>query len=174
MSQHPPSACYSQILMSNHARPLHLQRSRVLAILLPLAALLMIATACGGTINPTQNGTGALAANQVLILPNVGTQDIGVLDPALGVAAIIPSWVHGVSLNGEGRSSSAIGQMSTCCNIRIYHAPYLLRLWQGELVSLQTLDEGRTAQVRPDPGSKTLLECLALFELLGGSTQLDQ
>jgi oligopeptide transport system substrate-binding protein len=87
MSQHPPSARYSQILMSNHARPLHLQRIRVLAILLPLAALLMIATACGGTINPTQNGTGALAANQVLILPNVGTQDIGVLDPALGADA---------------------------------------------------------------------------------------
>ena len=74
--------------MSNHARPLHLQRSGVLAILLPLAALLMIATACGdSTINSTQNGAGRLAAKQVLILPNVGTQDIGVLDPALGADA---------------------------------------------------------------------------------------
>jgi hypothetical protein len=41
-------------------------------------------------------------------------------------------------------------------------------------VSLQALDEGGTAQVRPDPGAETLLKLLGLFELVGGFTQFDQ
>jgi len=48
--------------------------------------LLIILAACGGgsTTTPTTNGTPALASKQVLTFPNVGTTDIGVLDPALG------------------------------------------------------------------------------------------
>ncbi len=54
--------------------------------LLLLGALLIILAACGGagTTTPTTSGTPALASNQVLTFPNVGTQDIGVLDPAQG------------------------------------------------------------------------------------------
>lgn len=61
----------------------HLQGSRLLTILLPLSALLMFVAACGGGTT-IQNTSPTLAANQLLILPNVGTQDIGVLDPAQG------------------------------------------------------------------------------------------
>ena len=51
-----------------------------------LSALLIILVACGGasTNTPTTNGTPTLASSQVLTFPNVGTRDIGVLDPALG------------------------------------------------------------------------------------------
>jgi len=51
-----------------------------------LGALLIILAACGGssTTTPTTSGTPSLASNQVLTFPNVGTTDIGVLDPALG------------------------------------------------------------------------------------------
>jgi len=51
-----------------------------------LSALLVILTACGGgsTTTPGTSGTPTLASNQVLVFPNVGTQDIGVLDPAQG------------------------------------------------------------------------------------------
>jgi len=55
------------------------------AILL-LSSLLIILAACGGatTNTPTANGTPSLASSQMLTFPNVGTRDIGVLDPALG------------------------------------------------------------------------------------------
>ena len=51
-----------------------------------LSALLLILAACGGSpsTTPTTSGTHALASSQVLVFPNVGTQDIGVLDPAQG------------------------------------------------------------------------------------------
>jgi oligopeptide transport system substrate-binding protein len=56
------------------------------ATFLLLSALLIILAACGGgsTTTPTTSGTPSLASNQVLTFPNVGTTDIGVLDPALG------------------------------------------------------------------------------------------
>lgn len=51
-----------------------------------LSTLLLVLAACGGggSTPPRANGTPALASNQVLIFPNVGTQDISVLDPAQG------------------------------------------------------------------------------------------
>jgi oligopeptide transport system substrate-binding protein len=54
--------------------------------LLLFSALLMILAACGGgnTPAPSTNTTPALASSQVLTFPNVGTQEIGVLDPAQG------------------------------------------------------------------------------------------
>ena len=55
--------------------------------LLILSALLIILAACGGgstTTAPTASGTPAPASSQVLTFPNVGTRDIGVLDPAQG------------------------------------------------------------------------------------------
>ena len=54
--------------------------------LMILSSLLIILAACGGstTNTPTASETPALASNQVLTLPNVGTRDIGVLDPAQG------------------------------------------------------------------------------------------
>ncbi len=58
---------------------------RVRAIFLFLSALLIILSACGeGNITDSNaKGTPILASSQVLIFPNVGTQDIGILDPAL-------------------------------------------------------------------------------------------
>jgi len=54
--------------------------------LLILSSLLIILAACGGstTTTPTASETSALASSQVLTFPNVGTRDIGVLDPAQG------------------------------------------------------------------------------------------
>jgi len=51
-----------------------------------LSILAVIVAACGGssTGTPTPGTTPTLAANQVLTFPNVGTSDIGVMDPALG------------------------------------------------------------------------------------------
>jgi len=68
----------------NHLYSLH--SNRFPATLLLLSTLLIILSACGGasTSAPTTNGTSALASNQMLTFPNVGTRDIGVLDPALG------------------------------------------------------------------------------------------
>ncbi len=51
-----------------------------------LSSLLIILAACGGstTTTLTASETPALASSQVLTFPNVGTRDIGVLDPAQG------------------------------------------------------------------------------------------
>jgi len=51
-----------------------------------LSALVLALAACSGgtTTTPPKNGTPTLASNQVLTFPNVGTQDISVLDPAQG------------------------------------------------------------------------------------------
>lgn len=60
-------------------------RQRLTGTLLLLGALLMMLAACAGTTsNPSPTATPVLASRQVLTFPNVGTQDIGVLDPALG------------------------------------------------------------------------------------------
>src|SRR5947208_8627647 len=58
--------------------------------LLLLSFLLIIQAACGGatTNTPTASGTPSLASSQVLTFPNVGTRDIGVLDPAQGPDSI--------------------------------------------------------------------------------------
>ncbi len=48
------------------------------------AALLLALTACGGGGNTPANGSPTQAPRQVLTFPNVGTTDIGFLDPALG------------------------------------------------------------------------------------------
>ncbi len=70
--------------MRNHSCSRH--SKRLLSTFLLLGALLVILAACGGssTTIPSTSGTPALASNQVLVFPNVGTQDIGVLDPAQG------------------------------------------------------------------------------------------
>jgi len=61
---------------------------RLPAIFLLLSGFLLILAACGGsTTNPPSQGTSALAADQTLILPNVGARDIGFFDPALGPSA---------------------------------------------------------------------------------------
>jgi oligopeptide transport system substrate-binding protein len=60
------------------------RRQRLLAMLLLLSTLLMMLASCGGnTSNPSPTATPGLASRQVLSFPNVGTQDIGDLDPAL-------------------------------------------------------------------------------------------
>ena len=61
--------------------------NRFPATLLLLSTLLIILAACGGastTTSTTNVQVSALASSQVLTFPNVGTRDIGVLDPALG------------------------------------------------------------------------------------------
>src|SRR6266581_3398817 len=63
----------------------HISLSRFLSLFLFLSAFLVLLAACGGgTTPPSANGTPVLAARQVLTFPNVGTDDIGVLDPAQG------------------------------------------------------------------------------------------
>lgn len=66
-------------LFSSHSKPIRVP-------LVFLSALLLILAACGGSASttPTTSGTHPLASSQVLVFPNVGTQDIGVLDPAQG------------------------------------------------------------------------------------------
>ena len=70
--------------MSNQLYSRH--SNRFPATLLLLSTLMVILAACGGasTTTPITNSTPALASSQVLTFPNVGTRDIGVLDPALG------------------------------------------------------------------------------------------
>ncbi len=70
--------------MRNHLYSRH--PNRFPATLVLLSTLLIILSACGGasTNTPLANGTPALASSQVLTFPNVGTRDIGVLDPAQG------------------------------------------------------------------------------------------
>jgi oligopeptide transport system substrate-binding protein len=64
---------------SSHSKPIRVP-------LVFLSALLLILAACSGSASttPTTSGTHPLASSQVLVFPNVGTQDIGVLDPAQG------------------------------------------------------------------------------------------
>lgn len=65
-------------LFSSHSKPIRVP-------LVFLSALLLILAACGSaSTTPTSSGTRPLASSQVLVFPNVGTQDIGVLDPAQG------------------------------------------------------------------------------------------
>ena len=59
-----------------------MQSWRLNAALLWLSALLVLLAACGNSSTTTT--TTQLAASQVLRFPNVGTADIGFLDPALG------------------------------------------------------------------------------------------
>src|SRR5205085_6917623 len=60
-------------------------RQHLSTMLLFLSVLLIILAACGGSATgPSTKITPTLASKQVLTFPNVGTQDIGVLDPALG------------------------------------------------------------------------------------------
>lgn len=49
-----------------------------------LGLLVLLLTACGGSANTSNNNGTTLATKQVLSFPNVGTTDIGVLDPAQG------------------------------------------------------------------------------------------
>ncbi|MBV8822592.1 MAG: peptide ABC transporter substrate-binding protein, partial [Ktedonobacteraceae bacterium] len=57
--------------------------ARHISILLVFfCSVILLCSACGGSTAP--NDTSALAAKQVLTFPNVGTAEIGYLDPALG------------------------------------------------------------------------------------------
>lgn len=69
-----------------HNQPYSRLSRRLPATFSLLGALLIILAACGGssTTTPTTSGTPSLASNQVLTFPNVGTTDVGILDPALG------------------------------------------------------------------------------------------
>jgi len=65
--------------------PASQRRRHLSATLFFSTALLLLLAACdGSTTIPATQATPALASRQVLTFPNVGTQDIGVLDPALG------------------------------------------------------------------------------------------
>lgn len=59
--------------------------SLVLASLSILSVFVLLLAGCGGASSPSNGGsTTAVASKQVLTFPNVGIQDIGVLDPAQG------------------------------------------------------------------------------------------
>lgn len=63
----------------------HISSSRFPSLFLFLSAFMVVLTSCGGGTAPSNtSGTPALAAKQILTFPNVGTDDIGVLDPAQG------------------------------------------------------------------------------------------
>lgn len=58
---------------------------RIPALFVFFCTVVLLCAACGGsTTTPSANGTSALATKQVLTFPNVGTADIGQLDPAQG------------------------------------------------------------------------------------------
>lgn len=69
-------------------RPSYLSLRHLLKGIFLLCALITLLTACGGggssVATPSSNKASSLAASQVLRLPNVGTPNIGVLDPAQG------------------------------------------------------------------------------------------
>jgi oligopeptide transport system substrate-binding protein len=68
-----------------HNHKWYLCPRRLPVLLSFLGILLMLLAACGqSSSNPPASGTPTLATDQTLILPNVGTRDIGILDPALG------------------------------------------------------------------------------------------
>src|SRR5256884_3029164 len=71
---------------SSYARSARNSRFLCSTSLLFLSALVLILAACGGSSSnaPAPNASPALAADQVLTFPNVGTQDIGTMDPAQG------------------------------------------------------------------------------------------
>ncbi len=73
-------------LQGNQCRvPIYRARGRPYpGTVLFVCLLLLMLTACGGSTSPSSTGAPKLATRQVLILPNVGTSDIGFLDPALG------------------------------------------------------------------------------------------
>lgn len=76
--------------MSQHSLHRRFERTRPSSTtLVILSAFMLILAACGdsNTTTPTPGFTPALAANQVLIFPNVGTSDIAVMDPAQGLDA---------------------------------------------------------------------------------------
>ncbi len=63
----------------------YIPSSRSPMLFLFLCVLLVVLAACGGgSAPPSANGTPTLAAKQVLTFPNVGTDDIGQLDPVQG------------------------------------------------------------------------------------------
>lgn len=70
--------------MGNRSCSWRSRRLFVISIFLSTLALALAACSGGTTTVPPKNGTPALASNQVLTFPNVGTQDISVLDPAQG------------------------------------------------------------------------------------------
>ena len=70
--------------MSNRSCSWHSGRVLVMPALLSVLLLVLAACSNGTTTAPTSNAAPALAANQVLTFPNVGTQDLSVLDPAQG------------------------------------------------------------------------------------------
>ncbi len=75
--------------MRQHSLFRHVGRARRSSTtLIILSVFMLILAACGGsstsTPTPGTTATPTLAANQVLTFPNVGTADIGVMDPAQG------------------------------------------------------------------------------------------
>ncbi|HYX51237.1 MAG TPA: hypothetical protein VE843_15930, partial [Ktedonobacteraceae bacterium] len=63
----------------------YIPSSRFPMLFLFLCVLLVVLAACGGgSVPPSANGTPTLSAKQVLTFPNVGTDDIGQLDPVQG------------------------------------------------------------------------------------------
>ncbi len=67
--------------MQFHSPMLPKRSQRLPALFLLLSTLLLVLVACGGS---TSTSSTTLDAKQVLTFPNVGTTDIGVLDPAQG------------------------------------------------------------------------------------------
>ncbi len=76
--------------MRQHSLFRHYGRARrTSASLIILSALLLMLASCSGssptsTLTPGTTATSALASSQVLTFPNVGTADVGNMDPALG------------------------------------------------------------------------------------------
>ena len=72
---------------------------RLPAAFLFFGALLLVLAACSGSsaTTPSANGSPSVASKQVLTFPNVGTTDIGYLDPATGPdanSAIVAGMVY--------------------------------------------------------------------------------
>lgn len=70
--------------MHSHPPLRHKRRFTLASVFLAIIAVVLVACGSGNSNNSSNSSGHQLASNQVLTFPNVGTQDIGVLDPAQG------------------------------------------------------------------------------------------
>jgi oligopeptide transport system substrate-binding protein len=109
--------------------------------------LILLLSACGGgnTNQPTVTGSPTLANRQVLTLPNVGTQDIGVMDPAQGADAnsalavnMIYSGLVASDKNLNVIPDQATWDVSSDGKVYIFHLKQGITFSDGTPVTAQT------------------------------------
>src|SRR5579875_1454426 len=111
----------------------------IAALIIPLFAALLVLSGCGS------NPSSSLAPKQVLTLPNVGTEEIGVLDPAQGPDAnsavavnMIYSGLVKVDQNLNVLPDQATWQISPDNKVYTFHLKPGITFSDGTPVTAQT------------------------------------